>query len=865
MLPRHHRWLILVPLVLAVPSLDAAPENSLGGRPLAAWVEDLSSKDAVVREKTLDALAQLGPAARDTLAAVQALQRDPSPVVRRKAALALWKIDGRTEGLAPLLGAALKESGPAEKRALLQTLGELGVAGAEAAPALADLIADDAQLRYPARMALVRMGEPGARAVGGLLDRNDRALRVEALAALADFGPSGRALAPAVRKFLKDTDAAIRLRAAWSLYRFDPTTADEVAEIVREITKEPDAKVRREAVQVALLFHPPHKALAPVFLETLEAPEVVNRLSAARSLAELDPKHAKETLPVLTDILKTKSVPSLDLVVQALIPLGAESRPALPTLLEELRKPLARFSEPPLIELFTALGPEAATTLTPLLDEPEQRLRNSALRALGMMGEKAVPPLTEVLDNKSARARLGAAKALGEMGPAAREAVPKLRAALADKDPEVQLQAVITLGRLGRTAGPAALELAEVLADAKRIDGHRLMAARSLGLIGPEARKAVPALNATLEDANQVLRAEAALALYFVEPGHKKPAATLSAILANPEAKPLDRYMAAFALSQMGTDAVRTALPGLGAAVQTPQGAHRVLCVQAIRRLGTGGKEEAKTLKPLLKDMDPLLAQEAAITLVQIGQADADALALLTNLVKQPTSVFRLEVRDCVLQLGPRAKDVLPALEARWRDPSASPLERVRVAALMIALDESRKAAVRDGLREIRRGSDRYDAAEAALVAGRADPKEDVVPELIESLGDASPFIRQAAADSLGQLGAAARRAAPNLEQALKDTDPQVRLQAARALWRVSGEARAPVAVVVEVLQKSALAHSARRSPAGLATVILGEMGPAAREAVPALRAATEQGDATLRTAAVAALEKIDPRALAGP
>ena len=56
-----------------------------------------------------------------------------------------------------------------------------------------------------------------------------------------------------------------------------------------------------------------------------------------------------------------------------------------------------------------------------------------------------------------------------------------------------------------------------------------------------------------------------------------------------------------------------------------------------------------------------------------------------------------------------------------------------------------------------------------------------------EALIDPSPYVRQAAARSLGAIGAPAQAAVPALQKALEDSDEGVRLSAADALKKIKG------------------------------------------------------------------------------
>ena len=123
----------------------------------------------------------------------------------------------------------------------------------------------------------------------------------------------------------------------------------------------------------------------------------------------------------------------------------------------------------------------------------------------------------------------------------------------------------------------------------------------------------------------------------------------------------------------------------------------------------------------------------------------------------------------------------------------------------------------------------------------------DNVPEWIILLDDRDPSVRWLAADTLEEI--AAPEAVAPLVAALKERDPSVRLAIIRAL----GTLGSPQAVepLVNVLRKDEA--DCRR----MAAYALGCIGPAARDAAPALEEALKAQDENIRAAAAEALEKI--------
>src|SRR4051812_12038918 len=93
------RILFVIPLLLA-----AEPPAE---RPVADWLKDLDDPQSLVREEAIEMLIRAK--AKDAVPKLTKLLDDPSSSVRRRAALALWKIDGQTKPAIAILAATLRD------------------------------------------------------------------------------------------------------------------------------------------------------------------------------------------------------------------------------------------------------------------------------------------------------------------------------------------------------------------------------------------------------------------------------------------------------------------------------------------------------------------------------------------------------------------------------------------------------------------------------------------------------------------------------------------------------------------------------------------------------------------------------------
>jgi len=101
------------------------------------------------------------------------------------------------------------------------------------------------------------------------------------------------------------------------------------------------------------------------------------------------------------------------------------------------------------------LGPDAVPALIRALGDDTEDVAQSATEALGMVDPPAVAALAEALKDPDADVRRRAAEALSSIGPAAAAVVPALIEALEDSNPGVVRAAAHALGAMGPEAEPA--------------------------------------------------------------------------------------------------------------------------------------------------------------------------------------------------------------------------------------------------------------------------------------------------------------------------------------------------------------------------------------------------------------------------
>jgi HEAT repeat protein len=191
---------------------------------------------------------------------------------------------------------------------------------------------------------------------------------------------------------------------------------------------------------------------------------------------------------------------------------------------------------------------EDVPALIKRLKSDDSEARRAAAKTFSEIGEEGKPAIPNLIDalkkDKDLYVRRYAAEALGKLGTDAKSAVPALAAALRDQKKEVGEAAAEALGSMGKEAvkpladflkseAPPAVKGKDVKKKGPAPDSEanevRRKAAEAIGKIGPDAKDAVDALIACLRDPG--CRAEAAAALGSIGPDAKKAVGPLQNLI----------------------------------------------------------------------------------------------------------------------------------------------------------------------------------------------------------------------------------------------------------------------------------------------------------------------------------------------
>lgn len=432
----------------------------------------------------------------------------------------------------------------------------------------------------------------------------------------------------------------------------------------------------------------------------------------------------------------------------------------------------------------------------------------------------------------------------GEDRPALPDSVKSLREALTAGNRAQRIKAAEALGGMGSQAAEAVPELVAMIQE--NDDELRIAGIQALAQIGPPARAAIPLLVDRLTDSNERIQLLTVTALRRLG----APAAPqFPALLA--AARNKSTIVRAYVIQAMGAVGA-IAVPTLTEALRDSELSVRVAAATSLGTLGTDALPARPDLEKALKDRDSELRQAAAGALVKIGP-DASTAATWFQAIKDNDPDLATHAVKALEKIGRLRKEDLPAaIELLKNDRVAVRVLAVRLLGETeadIKLGTESKPAI-TGLIDRLRDTDRDVREAAALALGKVGPAAwSAAPALGNMLGNDHINVRKAAVAALVKLGPDAWGATPSLIPALKNAE--IHEDVLRALVGIGKEAVRPLV--------NRLAES-RDAQERLEIVnILGQIGPDAKAAIPALTTIANGGDkvAKIRQAAKEALAKI--------
>jgi len=270
----------------------------------------------------------------------------------------------------------------------------------------------------------------------------------------------------------------------------------------------------------------------------------------------------------------------------------------------------------------------------------------------------------------------------------------------------------------------------------------------------------------------------------------------------------------------------------------------RHAAVANLGRLGAEGKFAITPLRHRLTDADARVRCRAATALGEIGPA---AVEELIQALALPDRFVRREAVWGLAKIGREAGPAIPALARALADRDAS--VRKGAARALGLLGRMACPAIPFLIRALR-DTDLLFCRLAAWALGKIGSS--AVDALVTALSSHDKFIRREAAWALGQIGPEAAVAVPKLTAILKSSSedaPEAGLPKIHALHDTE-------VVYLHPIPDMTLRANAARA--------LGEIGVAARSAIPALHAALADPNGHVAEAAAWALEQLEEETCTG-
>jgi HEAT repeat protein len=448
-------------------------------------------------------------------------------------------------------------------------------------------------------------------------------------------------------------------------------------------------------------------------------------------------------------------------------------------------------------------------------------------------GEEArIRGLVTALEDKEASVRLTAAEKLRDADAASleqdRTAVAVFRAALDAPSASIRVRAAKNLHADHADAQRLVAVLCTALDDKEACDE----AVRLLGEFGPAASEAVPALIGAFEKKGPLFRKNV-VADALGKIGDRRAVPALLEFLRQERERSRSGgfYNAGAAERALGMLKAQEAKPILIESLGDSRNNDKAATASALARLGGSDAVDAliKALKqerkgPASRPYDAGYAENALVSLKA-----QEAKPILIESLADSRNSGKVATARALARLG--GSDAVDALTKALKQESSS--VRVWLASILGDLGP--------------------EAAEAVPV----------LIGILNTVGDRHSVWRDAA-EALGKIGPAAREAVPRLKDLMREADPDLRFTAAVALGRLdeaqrpmvlafleeqlAGEGQRPLGLIpavgefgaangeaVPILRRVLSKLGSRSSDQFQAVVVLGELGPGAKEAIPDL------------------------------
>jgi HEAT repeat protein len=439
------------------------------------------------------------------------------------------------------------------------------------------------------------------------------------------------------------------------------------------------------------------------------------------------------------------------------------------------------------------------------------------LQELKAKAEPAVPKLIEALHDPDASIRRDAATLLNSIGPPAAEAVAPLFEAIRDDDSTVPFDAVLAIRNI-------------------------------LG----KCDETLPTLVVTLKAGTLSERRLAALRLEDIHPLDKRVVPELAEALKSEDA--VVQILVAWCVRSMGEDA-SDAVPALLEVAQEKEKPVRRAAFAALAHIvGPQHKEVMPLSLDALWDDDFATRLEARSVLPRLGRNLKYAVPKFEGILRSNNIERHTSVVFFLGQLGKDAQSSVPLL-LDCLEHGHSESDRAAIIEALVRIDpEYRDLAVPIFTPRLTQKDPTFRHHAHGWI--REFDTSVAIPCLVAALKDGNERIRGEVAQTLGEMGAAAKAALPALAESLKESGERTRMVIAVAIAKIQPSSTEALRVLTLMFSHpdEHVRHRAAES--------LRELGPSAAPAVPTLiRALSDHEAEWVRAEVCYALREIGPAA----
>jgi HEAT repeat protein len=299
---------------------------------------------------------------------------------------------------------------------------------------------------------------------------------------------------------------------------WEPSTAvyfDKVVPVLIDRLRDKNSFVRFTAIRALKRIGPAAHFAEPDIMRALDDKESLVRQTAVAALLSVRRTYRQEDPPLVRALNHID--PEVSIAARrALEAMVSKDEAKLSKYLQDTN-PKVRDGT---VQVLKARGKASVSLLIKLMSDKDRLIRIGAAKALDGMGpaaSKAIPALLKAATNvqEGGFVRASSIKALGGIGKGAirnEQVLPALKKLLMDTNGSIHTAAAEALGKIG----PAGFTvLIDVLKNGDK--WVRFHTAETLGLMGPAAKDAVPALVDLLKDKDQDVRDAAKEALKKIQ------------------------------------------------------------------------------------------------------------------------------------------------------------------------------------------------------------------------------------------------------------------------------------------------------------------------------------------------------------